>query len=116
MPGGQAEAAASAHVIGGAEELTRCPWPDATAATPNEPLAELSEDESDTELEPLDTLRMPVTVLFGDRDWMFNPLVPSVIRKMGRDPFLRIVPDSGHQIHIENPAAFNAIIESVSAR
>ena len=45
MPGGQAEAAASAHVIGGAEELTRCPWPDATAATPNEPLAELSEDE-----------------------------------------------------------------------
>ena len=54
---------------------------------------------------------MPTTVLFGDRDWMFNLSVEEVVKKIpGCKRGVEFIPDSGHQIHIENADAFNLAI------
>ena len=67
--------------------------------------------------EDLESLSCDTTVLFGDRDWMFNPAVPDVLGRFGPDGAdLVIVPDSGHQIALENADAFNRVVGDVLAR
>ena len=47
----------------------------------------------------------------------FNPAVPDVLGRFGPDGAdLVIVPDSGHQIALENADAFNRVVGDVLAR
>ena len=50
----------------------------------------------------------PTTVLYGERDWMLNGLTERAVADLGAE--LVLVPDAGHQIHLENPEACNAAI------
>ena len=50
----------------------------------------------------------PTTVLYGERDWMLNGLTERAVADLGAE--LVLVPDAGHQIHLENPGACNAAI------
>ena len=43
----------------------------------------------------------PTTVLYGERDWMLNGLTERAVADLGAE--LVLVPDAGHQIHLENP-------------
>ena len=56
----------------------------------------------------------PTSVLYGERDWMLNPLTEAAVATLGAD--LVLVPDAGHQIHLENPDGFNdAVFDAIAA-
>lgn len=50
---------------------------------------------------------MPVTVLFGDNDWMAHPDVPATLSGVSKGLGLVQVPDAGHHLYLDNPAVFH---------
>jgi pimeloyl-ACP methyl ester carboxylesterase len=66
----------------------------------------------------IEKLSMPVSVLFGESDWMMNPAVLGVVDKIpGCVEGVRILPNCGHQIPLENPTALNrAIAQALSSK
>ena len=58
---------------------------------------------------------MPTLVVTGDEDWPC--LLPGVfIKRTCPTAALLVVPNSGHTINIEEPAAFNAALEDFLAQ
>ena len=63
----------------------------------------------------LASCRVPMLVVTGDEDWPC--LLPGVfIKRTARRPALLVIPNSGHAINIEEPAAFNAALEDFLPR
>ncbi|KAF6266374.1 Alpha/Beta hydrolase protein [Scenedesmus sp. NREL 46B-D3] len=68
--------------------------------------------------ERLADLKVPVTVIYGEHDWM-QPAAGQALaakldqirpRKVASDHRVEIVPDSGHFVFLEQPQAFNAVL------
>ena len=52
---------------------------------------------------------MRVGLLFGDRDWLADPLAADVVdhwRRSGIDASIRTVRDAGHHLYLDNPGEF----------
>ena len=58
----------------------------------------------------LDRLQMPVLVLAGEQDAKFVALGRRLASSIGPNAEFRIVPDSGHCAHLENPAATASMV------
>eukprot|EP00882_Tetradesmus_deserticola_P007407 GHRQ01007804.1.p1 GENE.GHRQ01007804.1~~GHRQ01007804.1.p1 ORF type:complete len:467 (+),score=186.71 GHRQ01007804.1:110-1510(+) len=68
--------------------------------------------------ERLAELKVPVTIIYGEHDWM-QPAAGQALaakldqirpRKVASDHRVEIVPDSGHFVFLEQPQAFNAAL------
>ena len=63
----------------------------------------------------LATLSVPMLVVTGDEDWPC--LLPGVfIKRTCPSAALLVIPNSGHAVNIEEPAAFNAALENFLAQ
>lgn len=49
---------------------------------------------------------LPVTFMYGDRDWMFHPQVHTIVSKMANAK-LKIIDRAGHNVFMDNPEAVN---------
>ena len=68
---------------------------------------------------PLLDPSIPITFIYGDRDWMDNRPAQQIKRRLGREAGAgRVVrcfelEEAGHQLMIDNPESFNDIILKV---
>src|SRR4051794_6803646 len=62
----------------------------------------------------LSQLSVPTYFLYGEHDWMDpRPVLAMQSNPLTRNRFIRevvIVPDSGHQLYLENPTAFKKTV------
>jgi len=62
--------------------------------------------------ERLGELSMPVLVLAGAEDVKFAALGRRLVEAVGSDAVLALVPEAGHAAHLEQPAAFVALLRA----
>jgi 2-succinyl-6-hydroxy-2,4-cyclohexadiene-1-carboxylate synthase len=60
----------------------------------------------------LDTIRVPVLVLAGEHDAKFRALGERLAAAIGSNAAFADVPDAGHAAHLEQPAAFLALVRA----
>ena len=58
----------------------------------------------------LSGLSMPVLVLAGERDAKFSALAERMAAAIGDNATVARIPDAGHAAHLEQPAAFLAVL------
>ena len=58
-------------------------------------------------------LKVPVTLIYGDRDWMFHPQVHDLVEEHSHKASLSFVRDAGHHVYFDNPKEFNAELTRV---
>ena len=58
-------------------------------------------------------LKVPVTLIYGDRDWMFHPQVHDLVEEHSHKASLSFVRDVGHHVYFDNPKEFNAELTRV---
>ncbi|HWC39605.1 MAG TPA: alpha/beta fold hydrolase [Acidimicrobiales bacterium] len=61
-------------------------------------------------------LAMPVLVVAGARDHVFSDRAAAVVGAIGTNAELAVVPDAGHALHLERPAAFVALVDAFLSR
>jgi len=64
--------------------------------------------------EDLKRLPMPVTVMFGDNDWMAHPDAPNILQAV-EGPGLVTIPSAGHHLYLDNPTEFQSVLKRVTA-
>ena len=66
--------------------------------------------------EALRSLRasVPVSFIYGDRDWMRSRGADRVIRELGAD--VHVIANSGHLMYVENAEHFNSVVASILER
>jgi 2-succinyl-6-hydroxy-2,4-cyclohexadiene-1-carboxylate synthase len=64
----------------------------------------------------LKDLDMPVLVVAGARDPVFSDRAAAMVGAIGPNAELAIVPDAGHALHLERPAAFVGLVEAFLSR
>ena len=52
---------------------------------------------------------IPLTFLFGDRDWMFHPAIKRIVASLPNAE-IKILPKTGHHVYLDNPPSFKRIM------
>ncbi|QDZ20715.1 cardiolipin-specific deacylase [Chloropicon primus] len=52
---------------------------------------------------------IPLTFLFGDRDWMLHPTIEDIVASMPNAE-VRIISNTGHHVYLDNPPSFKRIM------
>ncbi|KAI9294028.1 alpha/beta-hydrolase [Neoconidiobolus thromboides FSU 785] len=58
----------------------------------------------------LTNIHIPITFVYGDRDWMNPDHAYKLITSLPDGSNLKIVPNAGHQLFLDNPTYFNSLL------
>ncbi len=64
-------------------------------------------------VERLHLLAVPTAFVQGERDWMFSGVSEAAVASMTAPSIVEVVPRSGHNVFLDNPAGFSRVFDSV---